>query len=96
MKLEKVVKVEWVDSISSSSWEGIKSAKEIRPADVVSYGYLLDAGDDYITLAQNYIGNDEQEQVCNTISITRCSVKSVQDITDYNYNDPSKAVNPNR
>ena len=96
MKLEKVVKVKWVDSISGSGWESIKSAKEIRPANVVSYGYLLDAGEDHITIAQNYIGDDDQEQVCNTISIPRCSVKSVEDVTDYDYNDPSKAVNPNR
>lgn len=91
-----VVKIEWVDSISGSSWEGINSAKDIRPGNAVSVGFLLDAGEDYVTICQNYIGDKGQEQICNTMSIPRVAIRSIVNITPINYNDPTKAVDPNR
>lgn len=93
----QIVKIEWVDSISSSGWEGENSAKDIRPGNATSVGYLLDSGEDYVTITQNYIGDKGQEQMCNVMSIPRCAVKSIVYLDNTNvYNDPSKAVNPNR
>lgn len=83
----KVVKIEWVDSISNSGWEGINSAKDIRPGNAVSVGFLLDEGDDYVTIAQDYIGDKGQEQVCNVMSIPRCAIKIYENIIPP-YNEP--------
>ena len=90
----KIVKIEWIDSISNGGWEVEKSAKDIRPGNVVSAGILFDEGEDYITIAQNYIGDKGQEQACNVMSIPRCAVKSIVNITPYDYNDPKYAVDP--
>ena len=43
--------VRWVDSISGNGWEGINSATDIRPGNAVSVGFLVDEGEDYVTIA---------------------------------------------
>lgn len=97
MKEMQIVKIEWVDSISNGGWEIERSAKDIHPGHVTSVGYLFDCSDDYVTIVQNYIGEEGMEQACNVMSIPRCAVKSIVYLDNTNvYNDPSKAVNPNR
>ena len=89
----KAVKIFWKDSLSSSSWELMKDAKEVKPVCVTSYGFVIDETEDYVTIAQNY--GVEPEQVCNTMCIPRCSITSIVDITEYDWNNPKHAVDPN-
>lgn len=77
----KIVLIEWVDSVSNSGWEGINSVTDIRPGNAVSVGFLIDEGDNYMTIGQDYIGDKGQEQMCNVMSIPKVAIKTCSDIT---------------
>lgn len=80
MKLDKehlkIAEVHWVDSLSGTGWTLTEDYKCDNAVDCFTIGILIDDGEKSVTLAQN-IGF-EPEQFCNTITIPRCAVKSIE------------------
>lgn len=73
---DKLIRVEWVDSSTSSSWTLLEDFKEEQhdPIKIVSYGIIVKETDDYLVIAQNYGSNPPQ--ICNTTSIPKgCIIK---------------------
>ena len=73
---DKLVRVEWVDSSTSSSWILLEDFKdgEYDPIKIVSYGIIVKETDDYLVIAQNYGLNPPQ--ICNTTAIPKgCIIK---------------------
>jgi hypothetical protein len=77
--MKKIIVIDWVDSIRSFDWTLIEDIDE-KLLDCVSVGFLLKETDDCITIAQNY--GLEPEQVCNLITIPKCSIKNIREIKD--------------
>lgn len=79
----KVVKVKWIDSTAGSGWES-KEGFKMEPAYVLTYGFLIDESDKYISIVQSYSpGNDtNEEQVLNNVTIPRCAVLSMETIEE--------------
>lgn len=46
--------VAWVDSLGSSGWEPMADARDARPMRIFTVGFVLDEGDDYVTILQSY------------------------------------------
>ena len=75
--MKKIIVIDWVDSIRSFDWTLIEDVDE-NSLECVSVGFILKETDDYITIAQNY--GLEPEQVCNLITIPKCSIKNIREI----------------
>ena len=75
----KIVVIDWVDSVRASDWVLMEDVDE-KPVNCTSVGFLLKETDDYITIAQNY--GLEPEQICNLITIPKCSIRNIREIKD--------------
>lgn len=75
--MKKIIVIDWVDSIRDFDWTPIEDVDE-NSLDCVSVGFMLKETDDYVTIAQNY--GLEPEQVCNLITIPKCSIKNIREI----------------
>lgn len=77
--MKKIVIIDWADSVKASDWTFIEDVDE-KPVDCISVGFLLKETDNHITIAQNY--GLKPEQVCNLITIPKCSIKNIREIKD--------------
>lgn len=68
---DKLVRVEWVDSSTSSPWILLEDFKDEQcdPIKIVSYGIIVKETDDYLVIAQNYGSNPPQ--ISNTTAIPK-------------------------
>lgn len=68
---DKLVRVEWVDSSTSSPWVLLEDFKDEQcdPIKIVSYGIIVKETDDYLVIAQNYGSNPPQ--ISNTTAIPK-------------------------
>lgn len=68
---DKLVKVEWIDSSTTSSWILLEDFKDEQydPIKIVSYGIIIQETDDYLCIAQNYGTNPPQ--ICNITAIPK-------------------------
>lgn len=68
---DKLVRVEWVDSSTSSPWILLEDFKDEQcdPIKIVSYGIIVKETDDYLVIAQNYGSNPSQ--ISNTTAIPK-------------------------
>ena len=76
-RLMKVVVIDWVDSVRAFDWTLLEEVDE-KSLDCISVGFLLKETDNYVTIAQNY--GIKPEQVCNIITIPKCSIKNIREI----------------
>lgn len=79
-KRMKTVVIEWVDSVRAFDWTLLEEVDE-KSLDCISVGFLLKETDNCVTIAQNYGINPEQ--VCNIITIPKCSIKNIREIDPY-------------
>lgn len=93
MKAEKVVKVRWIDSMSDNGRWTLAEDIDMKPTECTTYGFLVEANEEFITVAQTL--GMEPEQYCQMMCIPRCSITSIVDITEYDWNNPKHAVDPN-
>ena len=84
--MEKIVVIDWADSVRASDWTFIEDVDE-KPVDCISVGFLLKETDEHITIAQNY--GIKPEQVCNLITIPKCSIRNIREIKQENTWKPS-------
>ena len=75
----KIVLIEWVDSVRAFDWSLLEDVDE-KSMDCISVGFLLKETDNYVTIAQNY--GLKPEQVCNLITIPKCSIKNIRKIKE--------------
>ena len=75
----KIVVIDWVDSVRAFDWTLMEDVDE-KPVNCTSVGFLLKETDDYVTIAQNY--GLEPEQVCNLITIPKCSIRNIREIKE--------------
>lgn len=73
----KIVEIDWVDSVRAFDWTLMEDVDE-KSLDCVSVGFLLKETDEHITIAQNY--GIKPEQVCNLITIPKCSIRNIREI----------------
>lgn len=78
----KVLTVQWIDSAGGAGWEFVEDFRE-EPVHVTTYGFLVHESDSFITIAQSYAPETVQarEQINNTISIPKCAVTSICEVT---------------
>ena len=77
MKADKIVKVSWLDSLSSSGWTLADDINE-GITGCITYGFLVEDEADHITVAQTL--GMKPEQYCGMISIPRASITFMQTI----------------
>ena len=75
----KIVKIEWVDSARSFDWSLLEEIDN-KPVNCISVGFLIENTKEHITIAQNY--GFKPEQVCNLITIPKCSVKNIKKLKE--------------
>ena len=68
----KIIRVEWIDSNGCGHWESLDEAKNTTPTQVVTYGFLINDTEEFITISQSYCYT--QSQVDNSITIPKCSI----------------------
>lgn len=73
----KIVMIDWVDSVRAFDWTLIDEVDE-KSMDCISVGFLLKETDECVTIAQNY--GLKPKQVCNLITIPKCSIKNIREI----------------
>ena len=73
----KIVVIDWVDSVRAFDWTLIEDVDE-KSLDCISVGFLLKETDNHVTIAQNY--GIKPEQVCNLITIPKCSIRNIMEI----------------
>ena len=73
----KIVVIDWVDSVRAFDWTLIEDVDE-KSLDCISVGFLLKETDNHVTIAQNY--GIKPEQVCNLITIPKCSIRNIREI----------------
>ena len=81
-----IVIIEWVDSVRASDWTYVEDVDE-KPMDCISVGFLLKETEDSVTIAQNY--GLKPEQVCNIMTIPKCSIKNIRKIKEKCIWEPS-------
>ena len=72
-----IIVIEWVDSVRAFDWTLLEDVDE-KSLDCISVGFLLKETDNCVTIAQNY--GIKPEQVCNIITIPKCSIKNIREI----------------
>lgn len=75
----EIVVIDWVDSVRAFDWTLMEDVDE-KSLDCISVGFLLKETDKHITIAQNY--GLKPEQVCNLITIPKCSVKDIKKLKE--------------
>lgn len=91
MKAEKVVKVKWIDSMSDNGRWTLAEDIEMKPTECTTFGFLVEANKDYLTVAQTL--GMEPEQYCQMICIPQKAVTHFWVIEDYSEQDGG-AVDP--
>ena len=86
MKVMKKVIIDWVDSVRASDWTYTEDI-DGKTMNCISIGFLLKETDDSVTIAQNYGLNPEQ--VCNLMTIPKCSIRNVREIKEKCIWEPS-------
>lgn len=67
----KLVKVNWVDSVTCGGWTILDDFDEV-PTKATTVGYLIQDKEEYVTIAQTYA--EPPKQVCNMITIPRVAI----------------------
>ena len=83
----KIVVIDWVDSVRAFDWTLMEDVEE-KSLDCISVGFLLKETDRHITIAQKYC--IKPEQVCNLITIPKCSIRNIRKIKQENTWKPSE------
>ena len=83
----KIVVIDWVDSARAFDWTLMEDVDE-KSLDCISIGFLLKETDSHVTIAQNY--GLKPEQVCNLITIPKCSIRNIREIKQEYTWKPSK------
>ena len=83
----KIVVIDWVDSVRAFDWTLIEDVDE-KSLDCISVGFLLKETDNHVTIAQNY--GIKPEQVCNLITIPKCSIRNIREIKQESTWEPSE------
>ena len=78
---DKIILIEWVDSVRAFDWTLIEDVND-KSLDCISVGFLLNETEEHVTIVQNY--GIEPKQVCNLITIPKCSIKSIKPIENIN------------
>ena len=69
--------VQWIDSMGAHGWELLEEIKTNRPLLIHTVGFVVDEGEDYVTILQSY---DERAsgkpQGDHAISIPRSAIQS--------------------
>lgn len=75
----KQVRVTWVDSITGDcAWQLTEGFEDFPPVTAVTLGFVVAEDKQHITIAQNLAS--PPQQVCNTMSIPKCSIISVENL----------------
>ena len=74
----KLVSVTWLDAVSCDSWEPILDARNLKPARMVTIGFLLHEDDDKVVLSASY--DEENQSVASTYAIPKSWVLSIKEI----------------
>lgn len=69
MKRE-LVQVRWVDSCSPRGWTSKDALKDYRPDTVTSVGWIIEEGDNFLTIA----GHEGRDCVDGVLSIPKSAV----------------------
>lgn len=72
----KIVFIKWIDSVRSFDWTLLEDV-DSNSMDCESVGFLIKETREYVTIAQNY--GLKPEQVCNLITIPKCSIISIKE-----------------
>lgn len=92
MKAEKVVKVRWIDSVSDNGRWTLAEDIDMKPAECTTYGFLVEANEEFITVAQTL--GMEPEQYCQMMCIPQKAITHLLVIEDHSKQDGG-AVAPN-
>ena len=91
MKAEKVVKVKWIDSMSDNGRWTLAEDIDMKPTECTTFGFLVEANEDYLIVAQTL--GMEPEQYCQMMCIPAKSITHYWVIEDHNKQDGG-AVDP--
>ena len=92
MKAEKVVKVLWKDSMSDTGRWTLAEDIDMKPSECTTFGFLVEANEDFITVAQTLCM--EPEQYCQMMCIPQKAITHLLVIEDHSKQD-GVAVDPN-
>lgn len=81
MKTEKIVKVKWIDSMSDNGRWTLAEDIDIKPTKCVTFGFLVDENENFITVAQTL--GMEPEQYCHMICIPQKAITHLLVIEDH-------------
>lgn len=73
----RIVVIKWIDSVRASDWTLLDDVDE-QSLDCISVGFVINETNKVITIAQNY--GIKPEQVCNLMTIPRCSIISIEEL----------------
>lgn len=73
----KIVVIKWIDSVRAFDWTLLDDVDE-KSLDCISVGFIINENEKVVTIAQNY--GIKPEQVCNLITIPRCSIISIEEL----------------
>lgn len=69
-------KITWIDSMTGlSTWQLLEDFKDDKPLVVETLGFIICKDDEHVTIAQSLALNPDQ--ICNTMSIPKVAIKSV-------------------
>ena len=81
----KLIAVTWTDTVGhpdNDVWMTCDEAKELKPVDMTSIGYLLVERDDFIVIASTKSVDDDDDCFGNVNAIPRPCVKAVVALCD--------------
>ena len=75
----KQVRVTWVDSITGDcAWQLTECFEDFPPVTAATLGFVVAEDEKHVTIAQSLAA--PPKQVCNTMSIPKCSIISVENL----------------
>lgn len=78
IRMDKMVLVEWVDSVRNSGWDARKIHAEMKASICTSVGYLLFDGEDNLVIYQSW---DAANNSCGmSLTIPKIAVKSMVEL----------------
>lgn len=78
MNIEKIIRVQWIDSCSSDRWEGLEDLS-FEPIECESCGYLIKDEEKFIVIAHS-LGNSPEgkpNQCCGLMAIPKVAISNM-------------------
>lgn len=82
MKIERLVKVTWLDSRGvNHGWERLEDTEDETVCSCISVGYVIMDKEDFIKIAPHVADKEDEDfQHCGSMTITKCSIVKIEEL----------------